>query len=298
MDHIKKIKNLSFLLSILIFINILFGPLVRATDSGLACPDWPLCYGKVVPPADFRIWMEVGHRYYSMLLGFLILGLSFLILKNKESRVEFGFLSLLSLLVLILQVFLGKLTVTLLLNPATVNSHLLNAIFLFSIILFIYYKSKNKLQNKILNYSKLLKPSTGFMLFTMLILICQLIAGGRVSSNYAGLACPDWPTCNGVYFPKLEGIIGIQILHRYLAYLLVFLIVLNVIFSIIKNYSYQSKLFLRMSLYALGIQIILGVVNVLFKLPVLVTALHTGMGVFVFILVYSSIFYKITEDKI
>jgi cytochrome c oxidase assembly protein subunit 15 len=297
MNHLEKIKNLSLILSILIFINILFGPLVRATDSGLACPDWPLCYGKVVPPADFRIWMEVGHRYYSMILGFLVLGLSILIFKTKETRGEFGFLSLLSLAVLLLQVFLGKLTVTLLLNPATVNSHLLNAIFLFSIILTIHYKTRNILQNKKLKFSELLKPTSIFMLFSLILLICQLIAGGRVSSNYAGLACPDWPTCYGVYFPNLEGIIGIQMLHRYLAYLLVVLVILNVILSILKNYSYQSKLFLRMSLYTIGIQIILGVVNVLFKLPVLVTALHTGMGVLVFSLVYSSIFYKITEDK-
>ena len=76
---ISNIYKLAFLLSVLIFINILFGPLVRATDSGLACPDWPLCHGKVIPPPEFRIWMEVGHRIYSAILGFVILALAILV---------------------------------------------------------------------------------------------------------------------------------------------------------------------------------------------------------------------------
>ncbi|HMZ61191.1 MAG TPA: COX15/CtaA family protein, partial [Leptospiraceae bacterium] len=66
-----RLSRISLVLSILIFLNILFGPLVRATNSGLACPDWPLCYGKVIPPAEFRIWMEVGHRIYSAILSIL-----------------------------------------------------------------------------------------------------------------------------------------------------------------------------------------------------------------------------------
>ncbi|HNC01296.1 MAG TPA: COX15/CtaA family protein, partial [Leptospiraceae bacterium] len=100
LKSISTVYRLAFLLSILIFINILFGPLVRATDSGLACPDWPLCYGKVIPPPEFRIWMEVGHRIYSGLLGFVILGLSIVIFKNSELRKRFGLLAVTALVVL------------------------------------------------------------------------------------------------------------------------------------------------------------------------------------------------------
>ena len=137
---ISTIYRLAFLLSVLIFINILFGPLVRATDSGLACPDWPLCYGKVIPPPEFRIWMEVGHRIYSGLLGFVILALSILIFKDSELRKRFGLLAVTSLVVLVNQVILGKLTVTLLLDPGTVNMHLLNAVLLFTLIVSITAK--------------------------------------------------------------------------------------------------------------------------------------------------------------
>jgi heme a synthase len=299
-QKINRVKKFSLILSIFIFINILFGPLVRATDSGLACPDWPLCFGKVLPPPEFRIWMEVGHRFYSMFLGFFILGLFIFIMKDLELRKRFGLLSTVSILVLILQVFLGKLTVTLMLNPATVNSHLLNAILLFAIIITIFHKSsllvENPNQISVFPFQSILKKENLFLGLLLIIVYYQLLAGGRVSSNYAGLACSDFPTCNGQLFPKMEGLVRIQMEHRIFAYLISILVIIQFAISIFKNYSKKLKIYFRMSLYVLGLQIILGISNVIFKLPVLVTAMHTGMGVLLFILIYSSYYRKLSEE--
>ncbi len=289
----ENLKKISLTISILIFINILFGPLVRATDSGLACPDWPLCFGKVLPPPEFRIWMEVGHRYYSMILGFLILGQCIYIFKNLELRKNFGILAIFSILVLILQVFLGKLTVTLLLNPTTVNSHLLNAVILFSTIITIHLKTYPNINFKFMNILK--NKFLGVILISIFI---QLIFGGIVSSNYAGLACEDFPTCNGEYFPDLIGPVKIQMIHRFMAYFIFVLILMYFTISIFQNYSKKLRMLARMTLYVLGLQIILGISNVIYKLPILVTALHTGMGVLLFILIYSSWFIKNSEEKI
>lgn len=126
------LKRFYTILSAMILINLLYGPLVRATDSGLACPDWPLCHGKFVPEFTFQIFMEVGHRYYSGVLGILV-GIGFLwILRNRETRERLGIAATLSLIFLISQVILGGLTVTKLLHPTTVNLHLLNAVLLLS----------------------------------------------------------------------------------------------------------------------------------------------------------------------
>jgi cytochrome c oxidase assembly protein subunit 15 len=298
---ISVVYKLAFLLSVLIFINILFGPLVRATDSGLACPDWPLCHGKVIPPPEFRIWMEVGHRIYSGLLGFVILALAIIIFKNSELRSRFGLSAFTALVVLVNQVILGKLTVTKLLDPGTVNMHLLNAVFLFTLIVSITAKANFILKTgleeiRLVNWLAVFNSKNLLISLTVFLVYFQLFMGGRVSSNYAGLACSDWPTCKGQWFPAMEGLVQIQMEHRFVAYLIVFLIILNVAVSIFKSYDPRTRLFLKLALYAVGFQIILGVSNVLFQLPTLVTAAHTGMGVAVFILVYTALYYRLLPE--
>ena len=298
---ISVVYKLAFLLSVLIFINILFGPLVRATDSGLACPDWPLCHGKVIPPPEFRIWMEVGHRIYSGLLGFVILALAIIIFKNSELRSRFGLSAFTALVVLVNQVILGKLTVTKLLDPGTVNMHLLNAVFLFTLIVSITAKANFILKTgleeiRLVNWLAVFNSKNLLISLTVFLVYFQLFMGGRVSSNYAGLACPDWPTCNGQWFPAMEGFVKIQMEHRFVAYLIVFLIIVNVAVSIFKSYDPRTRLFLKLALYAVGFQIILGVSNVLFQLPTLVTAAHTGMGVALFILVYTALYYRLLPE--
>jgi len=301
LKSISTVYRLAFLLSILIFINILFGPLVRATDSGLACPDWPLCYGKVIPPPEFRIWMEVGHRIYSGLLGFVILGLSIVIFKNSELRKRFGLLAVTALVVLVNQVILGKLTVTKLLDPGTVNMHLLNAVLLFTLIVSITAKANYILKSEtelvsFIQWNQIFTTRNLLLTITVILIFFQLFMGGRVSSNYAGLACPDWPTCHGSWFPKMEGLVRIQMEHRFVAYIILILIVINFSISIFKSYDRRTRLFLKMALHTVGLQIILGVSNVLFQLPILVTALHTGVGVAVFILNYTALFYRILPE--
>lgn len=298
---ISVVYKLAFLLSVLIFINILFGPLVRATDSGLACPDWPLCHGKVIPPPEFRIWMEVGHRIYSGLLGFVILALAIIIFKNSELRSRFGLSAFTALVVLVNQVILGKLTVTKLLDPGTVNMHLLNAVFLFTLIVSITAKANFILKTgleeiRLVNWLAVFNSKNLLISLTVFLVYFQLFMGGRVSSNYAGLACPDWPTCKGQWFPAMEGLVQIQMEHRFVAYLILFLIIINVAVSIFKSYDPRTRLFLKLALYAVGFQIILGVSNVLFQLPTLVTAAHTGMGVAVFILVYTALYYRLLPE--
>ncbi|MCB1141683.1 MAG: COX15/CtaA family protein [Leptospiraceae bacterium] len=304
--ELNRVKKLSFLLSILIFINIFFGPLVRATDSGLACPDWPLCYGKVLPPPEFRIWMEVGHRIYSGILGLIYLVLFVYIVKHPFLRKSYATLGVLGSIVLINQVILGKLTVTMLLNPKTVNLHLLNAVLYLLVVFSITLKSNAQLnfQNKDLSLRKLFfkiwNPgiSVSFLLF--LSIYFQLFMGGRVSSNYAGLACPDWPTCHGVFFPSpMEGQIRFQIEHRFLAYIL-FLGVLYLMTLIKKTYSTKSPEW-KLSIlffFSLTFQITLGVINVLFHLPILITALHTANGVLVLLVSYTLFFQQKIKSQI
>lgn len=131
--------------------------------------------------------------------------------------------------------------------------------------------------------------------FILLIgIVVQIILGGRVSSHYAGLACPDFPTCWGQWIPNnpLE-IVKIQVFHRFGAYAVVLLLVVSLGFAIWKNFPTTSKRFLQISMYLVVAQIILGILNIFFGLPKLITALHTGFAVLLLTSTYLSLISRV-----
>ncbi|MDF3821355.1 COX15/CtaA family protein [Leptospira sp. 96542] len=285
------LKRYYSILTGLILFNLLYGPLVRATDSGLACPDWPLCHGKFVPEFTFQIFMEVGHRYYSGVLGILV-GIGFiLILKNKELRVRYLLPASLSLLFLISQVILGGLTVTKLLHPTTVNLHLLNAVLLVTCCLTIRLMLISP--HKIFQWKE-----TGKYLFplVLIMILYQLFLGGKVSSHYAGLACPDFPTCYGEWFPKMFGTIRYQMEHRLFGYVTALFVMGAASFAIFRIQNKMAKRFFKFAVYLVIFQILLGALNVLYQIPKLLTGIHTLNGVLVFLSTYIAVFFHFQSD--
>ncbi len=273
---------------------------MRATDSGLACPDWPLCYGKVVPPPDFQIWMEVGHRIYSGFISLFLLFEIYLVLKEAYLRPRFGWEAVLSGIVIVNQIVLGALTVTRKLDPTTVNLHLLNAVLFLLLTITINVKCTTYLRSEegdlaIFGWGEIFSSRGALLLITFFFTYFQLYLGGRVSSNNAGLACPDWPTCGGSWLPPMVGHIRFQMEHRFMAYLILLLVIINFSIAIFGRYDRRSKFFSKMALHICGLQIIIGVMNVLFQLPTLLTALHTGTGVALLCTLYIALFYRIAS---
>ena len=78
----------SILSTFITWVLISFGATVRLYGAGLACPDWPLCYGSLTPPASLPIILEVGHRYLAAFLGFLLI-LSYFLCIWKENLQKF-----------------------------------------------------------------------------------------------------------------------------------------------------------------------------------------------------------------
>ncbi len=99
---------------------ISFGALVRLHGAGLSCPDWPLCYGQLIPPPGFEIAMEVGHRFWATLLGLLIVMMTLLSFRIPAYR-SFRRLTTACLILVVLQGILGALTVTMVLWPPVVT---------------------------------------------------------------------------------------------------------------------------------------------------------------------------------
>jgi cytochrome c oxidase assembly protein subunit 15 len=147
----------------------------------------------------------------------------------------------------------------------------------------------------IFGWGEIFSSRGALLLITFFFTYFQLYLGGRVSSNNAGLACPDWPTCGGAWLPPMVGHIRFQMEHRFMAYLILLLVIINFFVAILGRYDRRSKFFSKMALHICVFQIILGVMNVLLQLPILLTALHTGTGVALLSTLYIALFYRIAS---
>ncbi len=199
----RKIALLTLLLCLGI---VILGAYVRLSDAGLGCPDWPGCYGRLlVPEASVaqahegheqrpleapKAWKEMVHRYFASSLGLLIIALAVFGWRRGLPR------SLLAGLVAVVcfQGILGMWTVTWQLKPLAVTAHLLGGMSTLGLLLWL---------------NLLLRPAPprglvalrGFAVAALLVLVGQIFLGGWTSSNYAALACPDFPTCHAQWWP-------------------------------------------------------------------------------------------------
>jgi heme A synthase len=252
---------------------VVLGALVRANHAGLACPDWPLCFGQVVPEIDLRVGFEFGHRVLAsaVSLGFLVGAIA--VFRNPAARARVGPWIGVAGVLLALQIVLGGLTVLHLLASWTVTSHLLtgNA---FALVLALT-------AHRLLARGDAVETPVAVrvvLALTAAVLGVQLTLGGLVSSTYSGLVCPDWPSCvNGVWVPTWTGPQGLQVIHRLNAYLLVGLVVTSFVLARRRAAAPLSRL-LAVAVCLVLAQTAVGVANVLLRLPVEITGAHSALA--------------------
>ncbi|NCX68129.1 MAG: heme A synthase [Betaproteobacteria bacterium] len=313
-------KRLTFYATLLALIVVSFGAYTRLTDSGLGCPDWPGCYGTLSVPESIdqiekaqavypdspveieKAWIEMIHRYIAGILGIMILVIAFMSIRLRE-QINYSLKWPFFLLGLVIfQAALGMWTVTLLLKPAVVTSHLLGGMTVLGILTFLMHRNygthrenfvSNKYERKIIRFS-------------LVLLFIQIALGGWTSTNYAALACTDYPTCHGSLIPEmdfynaftifrelgvtsigeplsLEALHAIQWVHRIGAIvLLVYLLFVAYILKVNQGFNmWRNVLILVISL-----QFIIGIANLLLHLPIVLATLHNlGAALLVVILV-------------
>ncbi|MDG1248528.1 MAG: COX15/CtaA family protein [SAR86 cluster bacterium] len=302
----NNVKNLSLFGVCFAFIVIALGAWTRLVDAGLGCPDWPGCYGFVVFPTDEaeialaesrfpsfpydinKAIPEVVHRYFAATLGFVAILLTYISFKYKEGK-SLHWWSLGLLIFICCQGLFGYLTVSLKLLPIIVTGHLFGGFFTLSLFYFIFLKSGNF---KILDQMKVPQLKT-ISLLAMIILLFQIFLGAWTSTNYASLACVDFPTCQGTYFPEMDfkqgfnfsqevgpnylyGLldnsarVAIHYSHRISAILvtIVFLILISKLW-----FSAAAPLASTLGILLLT-QISLGIINVIYVLPLYVAIAH------------------------
>ena len=255
---------------------IVLGALVRSHGAGLACPDWPLCFGEVIPEFDFKVAFEWGHRAVAGSVALIFAGLAAATLRRPPLRRAMGAGLALAAALLAGQIVLGGLTVLELLATWTVTSHLVtgNA---FALAVVLLARRLAALADPAARALGDTRPVERLVIsLAGLLLAVQIVLGGLVSSSYAGLACPDWPTCmNGEFFPTWRGIQGLHVLHRTLGYACVLAIAAA---AWLCRSAPSTRAWLGVAAGLAVCQIGVGVANVLLRLPVEVTGLHSALA--------------------
>ena len=265
--------RLGTLTTLSMFGLIVVGSVVRTTGSGLACPDWPLCHGRWLPTESFNVFIEWSHRLLALVTSVCLFATAGWTLLRSEVRARLGAVAGLAVALLFAQVLLGALTVWKLLHPAVVSSHLAVALLLFATL--ITYTVIAGFEAEPDSVAAAPRPAGLLPLFGLAtaMVYVQAVLGGIVSTSGASLACPDWPTCNGAWFPPLDGLVGLQALHRYGAYA-----VLAAMLAVaLRSRTVPDPAMRAAAPMAFGLtltQAVFGVTNVLLGVTVWLSALH------------------------
>lgn len=322
-------KSLTNLALILVFLVIGLGALTRLLDAGLGCPDWPGCYGFLTPPNQpehielakdlyphapivrHQAWMEMVHRYAAGTLGLLIFAITFNLYrtpnKHPAERRSTVIATALSVVVIIQAAF-GMWTVTLKLWPPVVTLHLLGGLLTFGLLIWLRFLLQQPPQDdEVLSHTndkslKLLAISS------LLVVFLQITLGAWTSSNYAGLACPDFPTCQNQWFehvsvskalniPNYDNLsflhgrtdaqtrVSIQVLHRIGALVTLIVVGLFVIQLVRRHHSSsrpsRPQIAVGVSIL-LVVQITLGILTAVLLLPLPLALAHNLVAALLF----------------
>lgn len=306
--------------TVLALLVVVFGAYVRLSHAGLSCPDWPGCYGKLLVPQQpddvmqankafperpldvSRAWLEMGHRYLAATLGLLILAIGWSAWRRRLRPGQMLALPLVVVGLVVVQAMLGMWSVTLMLEPLVVTAHLLGGLTTLALLWWLALRHGGLFTG----YSRPLLGARAarlrpWVVAGLVVLYLQLILGGWTSSNYAALACPDFPLCQGQILPPLDfenalrpwhglgvdyegGVLStdarvtIHLLHRAGAVLVLLYLGALTWWLLYGDHDRRLKTVGAVLGLALVSQIALGVGNVVLGLPLLVAVAHNGVA--------------------
>ena len=315
----RWIRGLSLAAVLLCLVVIVLGAYTRLTNSGISCPDWPECYGHLTPAgaADSQTaqerypsrplnvddaWHEIIHRYAAGALGIIITLITALAIASR-GRIVGRIFALVLFATVVAQAVLGMLTVTWLLKPPIVTLHLLFGMTTLGLLWWMWLA----LQRGASAAGRVPAPATAALrlayrlsLLGLAVLAVQFFLGAWTSANYAQYACPDFPTCQGHWWPAhmnfgqafvlWRGIwvdyqggilpnaarVAIHFAHR-LGALAVTLVLAGACgYVIIRRALLAARPYAYAVLAALALQLTIGITMVLESFPLGITTAHTG----------------------
>ncbi len=278
----RWVLKLQYLICYVLFGLIILGAGVRIADAGLACPDWPFCFGKILPDFNFQIFMEWIHRKIAAVSGLIALTIAVTVWSRAHLRASLGAWVVFCLVLFAFQAWLGMQTVIQLLKAETVASHLMGGYSLLGINLFILGRMQNLISGKSLKETGITGAHKTMALTVLIIAFLQATLGGTVSSHYAGMACPDFPKCHGEWWPELSGPVAFHYMHRIGAYLLCLAAVVSAVFFQLKSKSKKLRFLNFLGLFLILLQIVWGVLMIFNLIHPALSILHSATAISIF----------------
>ena len=312
----RWIRRLCLLGVLLCFTVVVLGAYVRLTAAGLGCPDWPGCYGHLTPagaqaadnaaaypgrPLDTgKAWREMIHRYAATTLGLLIITLTALAIATRRARIVSVPYALALFATVIVQGLLGMLTVTWQLKPLIVTLHLLFGMTTLALLWWLALSLGRGGGGGARAPTRApVRAAHGLALLGLAALVLQIALGGWTSSNYAAVACPDFPTCQGAWWPHSDyrnafvlwrglninyegGVldnparVAIHLTHRIGALLATAALALAALMTLRRRTPRTARLAAAAVLAALALQLSIGVSMVLRTFPLWLATAHTA----------------------
>ena len=304
--RIRKLAGFGVIFALLV---VSVGAYTRLADAGLGCPDWPGCYGFLtVPdeaieistaearypevPVEFaKAWWEMGHRYIAGALLLLVASILFMAYRAREEEDTPLKLAAVLMFVILWQAAFGAWTVTLKLWPQVVTGHLIGGFTTLSLMWLLFLR-----QGGLSDMVSAIPRPNWLAKIAFVAVVVQIILGGWVSSNYAALACYDFPSCDGTYTPNIDLQQGFNIFQsvgpNYLGGLMTnearmaihwvhrigAIVVLLVVGGLVIQTVKQAAVIGYALLAVLVTQITLGILNVVWVLPLLNATAHNTVG--------------------
>lgn len=327
-------RSINLVALLLCFCVIVFGAYVRLADAGLGCPDWPGCYGHLdVPRTDHEIaraeskfperpveahkaWKEMIHRYLASTLGLLIVAMAVLSALKRNAGIP-RVLPWVLVGLVIFQGMLGMWTVTLQLKPLIVTGHLFGGLTTLSLLLWMWLSTRHRSPHP--PRPTELTDLRRFATLALLVLAAQIFLGGWTSTNYAALACPDFPTCHGSFLPETDlveaftlwrglGInyefgvldnrarVTIHFFHRIGAIITTLVLGALGLLLVLRGRAPLWRGLGGLVLGALAVQVSIGILTVKLQLPLLLAAAHNA-GAALLVLALVSLNYYVHNAK-
>ncbi len=294
---LRDFRSLAVVTVLATYALIVLGGTVRATDSGTACPDWPLCHGRVIPPLETHVLIEYSHRLVASVVGFLILGTVFWAWRReRENKLVFR-AGIATVALLAGQVALGGVTVKTETAASVVALHLAMALALLTIMIVIAVRSlaqsaDRTRENRGGGLAEMAREIGGVRLVALAGTFALIIVGAYVSQTGAGLAYPDWPLFDGKLVSAGGRLADLHYAHRLLAAVVGLLLVALAVETWKRERRTVVMAVVALAVVVYAAQVIVGASNIWLDLATSVRIVHLALasalwGVLVFAVAWS-----------
>ena len=270
----RGFRALSVATALVTYALVVLGGVVRVSGSGLGCPDWPLCHGRVLPPLDLHAIIEYSHRTTASLTSVLVVATAVVAWVAWRNRRDLVIPATLAVGLLAIQVVLGAITVRLELPPMIVLAHLATAMALLGAVCVTAVAAMMPTTAGTVDAESVARARGAAAATYLLILSGSLVVGSGASG-----ACDAWPLCGGGFRFAFDGSPAIQLLHRGAAAAIGVLVVMGLLSVLARQRRAPAvRATVALTMAALAFQVAVGAAVVTLHLPAVLRGLHLALA--------------------